>query len=341
MPRPIYPAGTRFEYASHHYKGVIQYTCVDCPFTAYRSESIMEQHCRRTGHGVVSGMRSEEQFIQDEAPLPPRDVIITLGYLCWNTRQASTEGAIALVAEMSRLYRLGCAAHVVILDNGSTDGTVESIVKEVGCRSFVEIIRYVRNFGISAGRNGIVDAALHNRSDYLFMLDGDAQVVPMSVYTMAKYLECHRSLGCIGPASSGCTPDSRTAAKALHEIPESRVKKDVRIAWTQYGLFRCTMFQMGVRFDESGPFGEPGWGYEDDDLYLQMIQHGWDSRYFGGMTYLHRIRSSWPNLKAEGVNVQAMFKKRKDYLLDKWRRKGVEGGILQRIEAQQCPKEAA
>jgi hypothetical protein len=340
-----------YDWEEYSVYGTVKLSCLDCQFEVLVSAAddivgvrgLMDSHCRRNRHGIVkNGAISVSKYIQEQAQEPPKGVIITLGYLCWNTAVVSSEGVVGLLREAERIRQLGCSAHIVIVDNGSTDDTYDLIRKELDTDDTgVEVIRNMRNFGISAARNQLIDAAQDRRSDYLLSMDGDIEVVPLSTYVMLRYLECHRGLGCIGAYSANCTPDRARSSKALYEIPESRVKNDIPCAWTQYGLFRCSMFKNSlIRFDEGGPFGEPGWGFEDNDVCWQMESLGYGNKYFAGMTYLHRnIRSSFPNLKAAGVDIAKEFGRRKDYLLNKWRRKGTSPDRLQFIQAQGLPQD--
>lgn len=329
-----------FEYNTGTFRGLPKYSCMECPVYFFHTEGEpkMLAHCRKNNHGrVKDGAVTIESFMAQAEPL--RDVIITLGYLCWNTCEASTEGALALVEECTRLEQLGARVHIYIMDNGSQDGTTRSIIgalKEIPDNFLMSL--NTENRGISFARNRIIDHAIEMKSDYVLLMDGDIEIVPLSAYTMARYLECHQDLGCIGAYSSNYTKDRKSAAKRLIEIPEYAVKSDINCAWTQYGMFRVTMFEAGICFDEGGPFGQPGWGFEDDDLCFQMLSAGWKNKYFGGMKYLHRnIRSSWPNLRNDGVDPVVMFKKRKEYLIKKWREKGFDPGKIQAVVGQQIP----
>lgn len=331
-----------FSYGRGTWRGCDRFFCYDCAFDILNNEQTMIDHCRRNGHGVVNADAIEEgEYIAQEAPLPPRGVTVTLGYLCWNTANVSGVGVLALMREAARLERLGCHAHIAVVDNGSTDETANAIALAGSFNPDLPQAWFHRNsnnYGISVARNQIIDQAAELKSDYVLLLDGDIELVPLSSYTMARYLECHTTVGCIGAYAANHSTNRRFCAKTLREIPESRVKYDVHIAWTQYGLFRMSMFNNGIRFDEDGPFGEPGWGFEDDDLYYQMRGRAWGSRYFNGMTYLHRnVRSSLPLLEQSGVDIPAMFNKRKDYLLKKWSRRGFDNVILDTIKAQQLP----
>jgi hypothetical protein len=156
---------------------------------------------------------------------------------------------------------------------------------------------------------------------------------------MIRYLECHADVGVIGAYSANYSIKRSECTPNCVEIPESRVHNDIRCAWTQYGLFRCELFSKGVRFDEEGPFGLPGWGFEDDDLHYQIAELGFHNRYYSGMRYLHRaIHSSWDHLEKIGTDVNEMFEARKEYLVQKWAKRGVSPAILQRVGAQRLPR---
>ena len=331
----------KFSYSHRIGYGRDMYSCQDCSYYNFQNEARMLEHCRKTGHGLQRGMPDFEQWRQEHAE-QLRPVIITLGYLCWNTKQASVDGLKALIAEASRLIAGGCTVYIFVVDNGSNDGTQEAL-ESTACgegvypSGLIELVGYPINQGISKARNRIIEGALERGSDYLLLLDGDIEVVPLSVYHMARYLECHTDVGCIGAYSGLCSPQRDRCAQWLPEIQESRVRQDIKCAWTQYGLFRCQMFKDGIRFDESGPFGEPGWGFEDDDLHWQMKERGYGNRYFGGMCYLHRnLRSSWPNLRQAGIDPKVAFTKRKEYLMSKWSRH-LTPDIMNSVRGQQAP----
>ena len=104
---------------------------------------------------------------------------------------------------------------------------------------------------------------------------------------------------------------------------------------TGYGLFRREVFEAGVRFDETEPFDREGWGFEDNDLALQMHVRGYVSQCFTGMTYLHRYpKSSLAVMRARGTDQRVQFKRRRDYVLRKWAdTPAVANGPLNRVRA--------
>ncbi len=266
-------------------------------------------------HGTIAGV-----FTKGKAsPVAVRRVVLAL--LTWNTCDVSVDSVRAYVKEARMLLRLGVEAAICVCDNGSTDGTASALRK---LNNEIELEhRFIwnrENRGSSIGRNQIIDYALEWRADYVLFMDGDIEIVPFSSFVMMRYLDDagHR-VGCLGPDSAGYTSARSAAAPCLYSLSELRVETTERVAWTQYGMFRCAMFREGIRFDESGPFAGPGWGCEDDDLVYQMISRNFLSQRFLGMTYLHRaMQSSVRLLQDAGADVNALFEQRRQYVIGKW-----------------------
>ncbi len=340
-----------FEWNTSTWRNAVHHECIECQFDTFGDDDTararMLKHCRAKNHGrVVFGALTREQWIEHELSQPnlAQGHRVAMAQLCWNTAEASAEAVDAMVRECDILRKLGNIGSIISVDNGSEDGTLERVVTTLqkypaNLNIQVDLHRETENRGISKGRNKMIDYALKHDAEYVLLIDGDIEPVPVSVYSMMRYLDCHKEAGCIGAYSANYTKERDKTTKALLDIPEIRVKHDIDVAWTQYGLFRMEMFKQGIRFDEDGPFGEPGWGFEDDDLCYQMLEKGWTNPYFGGMRYLHRnIRSSWVHIEKQGYDVKAMFNKRKEFLVNKWRKRGYNSGKLNIVNAQQLPQ---
>jgi glycosyltransferase involved in cell wall biosynthesis len=342
----------KYEWSRREFKGTSVFGCLDCPntFMGPGRESSIIRHCERTNHGVMrdQNMTVDEYVLQQIKSAEPMNKNIALCYLCWNTAAVSAEGAVGLIHEAVRLRALGNRVRVIVFDNGSQDATTPAVHSNVirefdTLPDFLELRTVPNNLGISRARNVMIEHVIYPagfNADYILLLDGDIQVVPLSVYTMARYLNCHPTVGCIGAYSSNWTANPDHSCKMFTEIRESRVRDNIDCAWTQYGLFRASIFRDGgIRFDESGPFGNPGWGFEDDDLCFQMLQQGWLNKYFGDMCYLHRaIRSSWPSIERLGLDMSQVFNERKRYLISKWNSRGLKTGIINKLRSQRMPE---
>jgi len=281
-------------------------------------------------HACIGGV-----FVKGNGDLacPPRTVVLAL--LTWNTCAATMDSVYAHAREAGALARAGHNAIVCVCDNGSDDGTREALqAMEPSYGVPHKFIYNDENRGSSAARNQIIEFALQAGADYLLFVDGDIETVPFSTMAMLRHMESSgRWLGCLGADSSLWSSDRNAVSRCLYSVADCRILTTSLVAWTQYGMFRTRMFADGVRFDEAGPFGQPGWGLEDNDLAFQMEVKGYRNEYFGGMTYLHRaIRSSVHNLRRRGVDTSELFARRKQYLVDKWSGNSrIEGELLNHI----------
>ena len=249
---------------------------------------------------------------------------IVLSLLTWNTRDISMESVAALAQEAAWLQQQGCAAFLVVCDNGSTDGTADALrAADAALEIPHRFLWNESNRGISVAGNQMLDVFQQVEGDFLLMMDGDIEIVPYSSLAMMRHLETSdHQLGCLGAHMKYHTRLREETAVALHNVSDYPVTDDRQtlwVAWTQYGLFRREVFEAGVRFDESGPFAGPGWGCEDVDLAFQMHSRGFYLQSFAGMVYLHRnLNSSIPSLQQQGVDAHTMFRARRDYVIKKW-----------------------
>jgi glycosyltransferase involved in cell wall biosynthesis len=260
---------------------------------------------------------------------------IVLALLTWNTREASLDSLEAHVREARLLTDLGHTAHLCVCDNGSADGTA------IGLRRRERTIdlphRFIYNdvnIGNCLARNQIIDYALEVKADLLLFVDGDVEVVPFSSLAMVQYMARYGDrLACFGVDTAGQTPERRLASRVFPVVQPERVQTSSLVAWTQYGMFRCRVFSDGVRFEESPPFDQPGWGFEDNDLAFQMVVRDFLIQHVAGVRYLHRhVRSSVRNLRAQGLDVAHLCAQRRDFVLNKWSDVArIQGALLDNI----------
>ena len=261
-------------------------------------------------------------FTKSSEPAMPAGKKNVLALLTWNTKDISIDSVRAYIQEARMLQRLGQQPLICVCDNGSTDGTpaaLASLKAEFADIPF-HLILNERNLGSSIARNQVIDYMLSENADYLLFMDGDIEIVPFSSFAMLRYMESLGSeLGCIGVHSHWQTPRCEQASPFIYCIDSKSVLSTNLVAWTQYGMFRREVFDAGIRFDESGPFNQPGWGFEDNDIAFQMDIKGFGNQYFSGMTYLHRaVHSSLGILRANGFDPAHLYRQRQQYLIKKW-----------------------
>jgi hypothetical protein len=247
---------------------------------------------------------------------------VVLALLTWNTRDISIDSVRALAAEARMLRRLGHQPFICVCDNGSTDGTPEAlrdIEPEIDVPHTFILNR--SNQGSSVARNRMIDYMTREcDADYLLFTDSDIELVPFSSFAMLRHMEdAGRVLGGLGAFSHDHTTERASATPYLFNIEPSLVEAVATVVTTGYGMFRREVFAAGVRFEASGPFDSPGWGFEDNDLAFQLLVNGFAIRRFRGIQFLHRsVCSSIPLLRRMGCDPADAFSRRKQHLIDKW-----------------------
>ncbi len=280
-------------------------------------------------------------FCKSEKPALPKGKRIMLSLLSWNTKEFVLDSLEAYLNEAALLERLGCEPFITVCDNGSIDGTREKLRrldKEIEMPH--EFILNDINKGSSVARNQIIDLMLRRDDDYLLMSDGDIEIVPHSSFAMMRYMEEQgRLLGCIGPHSSGFSPDRAKTTRFQFDLTKCRKENVNYVAWTQYGMFRRAVFEDGIRFDENKPFSEEGWGFEDNDLAFQMIEKNYQIQVFTGMIYLHRnVHSSIRVMKAKGSDPVLNYENRRAYMVKKWENNAfVPSAVIKSLQISKCP----
>lgn len=120
----------------------------------------------------------------DFAKCDPISVVIPR----WNTLQL-TKNCLASIFHHSDEY----PAEVIVVDNGSTDGSPEMIAREFPA---VTLIRNTRNEYFSKACNQGAAVATH---DYLCLLNSDTVVPPGSLHRLMAFLRTHPDYGAAAP----------------------------------------------------------------------------------------------------------------------------------------------
>ncbi len=148
---------------------------------------------------------------------------------------------------------------VVIVDNGSTDGTQD-----------LATIANENNMGISIGKNQCID---NTTGDFLLLLDGDIVPVPNSINLLLEHMENNEHVQALGFKPNKFTNQRNNDNGQKHHEDYCDTLFEVEQhdgCIIYYGMFRREVFDV-VRMDETGEFGGVGYGYEDWDLSQQMI----------------------------------------------------------------------
>ncbi|MBN2242222.1 MAG: glycosyltransferase family 2 protein [Acidobacteria bacterium] len=118
-----------------------------------------------------------------QGPVPDMSIVL----VCWNNRQY-------LDSCLGSLYAAGlrCSFDVVVVDNGSSDGSQEMLrAKYPG----VQQIQNDGNVGLGKASNQGIEAT---RGRYVLLLNNDTLVNAASLDAMVEFLETHPKAGAVG-----------------------------------------------------------------------------------------------------------------------------------------------
>jgi glycosyltransferase involved in cell wall biosynthesis len=162
------------------------------------------------------------------------------------------------------------AVEVVVVDDGSTDGTAE-VAQQFEDRG-VRVIRQA-NQGLAAARNtGIA----HAKGELLFFLDADDFLEP---YAISRLYEALTSLGAdFGMVA--CLPnviEVRDGVETMASLPNDTDTAAMEVSWSQLVFstrFPCTVLVKRDVFNSCGLF-DPSYhrlGCEDRDMWLRVAE---------------------------------------------------------------------
>jgi glycosyltransferase involved in cell wall biosynthesis len=155
---------------------------------------------------------------------------------------------------------------IIIVDDGSTDGSGELILERYGSNPLVRLIRQP-NRGVSAARNAAIAAST---SPLLAFLDADDKWLPRRVEIQAALME--NNDGCMIVLPSAVLSDAKSGATWIEGD-----KIDKRNYLRSFFRHDCLIVTSGVMLRNSaveqvGPFDESLYMGEDADLWLRVIK---------------------------------------------------------------------
>lgn len=175
---------------------------------------------------------------------------------------------LPLLKEQARVLRDDpLIDQIVVVSNGSKDGTNEWLAEQPDLKAVIK-----ENNGAGPGRNAGLDAA--GDADYYLMLDGGIRPLIGGTERMLEFLERRDDVDVLGVEIPHFESDVQKAWRRWsNPIEDTHTYRNTRLSHTAYCLARARAFD-GMRFCEEGPFGEPGWGVDDDEMAYQWLEAG-------------------------------------------------------------------
>ena len=216
----------------------------------------------------------------------PSVLIVVLN---WN----SYEETIAAVESIAKMDYQNC--RTVVIDNGSTDKSVDHLEKVAGDR--VRLIRLPENLGFTGGCNVGLDLAVLRDDDYIWLLNGDAVTEVHTLSSLVSVAETDKKIGLVSPMIASLDEPSKLLnVGGLYEpeLPSFQSTKDLKKAQQWAAACPERIMLMGtallIRVEmvrQIGPLDREMFAYwEDTDISLRSIKAGFRNVVdFGSVVY--------------------------------------------------------
>jgi GT2 family glycosyltransferase len=211
-------------------------------------------------------------------------------------------GADSLAACLDSLLRQSEKPHVIVVDNGSTDGSLELLEKYPK----VQIIKHAENKGYAGGMNPGLQQAIDDGAEYVAAFNNDAVADKHWLRELVQALSKQPKAGiatCKLLSADGQHIDSTGDYFTVWGLPYPRGRGETDL--TKYddqteifgasggaSLYRVSLLQ------EVGLFDEDFFAYyEDVDLSFRAQLAGWEVVYVPSAVAYHQISATSNRLK--------------------------------------------
>jgi len=221
----------------------------------------------------------------------PRVAVIVLNY----------NGKDVTLLTLSSLVETDYPAYdVVVVDNGSTDGSFEVIAEAY---PGVVQLRVEENRGISYGLNHGIAYALDHGYAYLLVCNNDIEVAPDALRVMVEAMEEDPGIGCVGPktyyhgdrerlwSAGGVLRflESVTRERGMNELDRGQYDRDGEVDYVN----GCAMLKRREAVEATGLWDPTYYpGIEDADWCVRMKRHGYRCHYVHRARVWHMVSAS-------------------------------------------------
>lgn len=184
---------------------------------------------------------------------------------------------------------------VIVVDNGSTDGSQKEIKRRF---PMVKLVENKENLGFAKGNNiGIRIALEDSNVKYIFLLNNDTKVEPNCLTELIKVAETDGRIGIVQPKMLRMN-DPRIIDSTGHVFSWGRIV-DRGCGKVDKGQYDCKLDIIGgcagaclyrrEMLEEIGLFDESFWAYyEDAELSWRAYKRGWKAKYVPSAIVYHK-----------------------------------------------------
>ncbi|MBU4510116.1 glycosyltransferase family 2 protein [bacterium] len=192
---------------------------------------------------------------------------------------------------------------IVVVDNHSTDGSIQKLQKDFYLEDRVHFILNKNNLGFAKGANIGIHFSLKQGASYIFLINNDAIVDPLCTELLLKELNKNPSNGMAGPRifyhkepnkiwHSGGYFNRLKTGVIIPEKNKLNNEVDDKIIKVSF-LTGCCMLIKREAFEKVGFFDESYFMYEEDvDFCFRTIKKGFNILYVPKAHVWHKISST-------------------------------------------------
>lgn len=196
---------------------------------------------------------------------------------------------------------------LVIVDNGSRDGSLEALTAEWGTEPRITLLAAGRNLGFSGANNLVLARALRRGVDFVWLLNNDTKVNPTTLRALVEAAQDHPRAGILGSKIllwdhpdtlwfAGGSIDKNGFHLSLHrglgEIDRGQYDNDEEVEF----ITGCSLLIRAATLRDIHLLSEEYFLYwEDVDWCKRARQAGWTCLYVPRSTLLHRVGASFEN----------------------------------------------
>ncbi|MCH5326042.1 MAG: glycosyltransferase family 2 protein [Duncaniella sp.] len=188
------------------------------------------------------------------------------------------------------------STELILIDNASTDDTIEAVRAMALPHHQIDIIRNERNLGVAAARNIGLQRA---KGDFLLILDNDTEVTPHAIRGLIDYMNSNPDCGVSAPALRSPDGDLQMSAKPFpglgikvnHLIRRGVVSaSEINAMQSPHPLYvigACQMIRRSA-LETVGLLDERiFYGPEDADFCMRVAASGFTIDYVPSLSIVH------------------------------------------------------
>lgn len=245
---------------------------------------------------------------------PMEDTLVSMVILTWNQLECTEEC-------LASIHRHTDVPHeIIVVDNGSSDGTVEWLRDYQRSNPLVRLVVNVENRGFAAGCNQGIRMA---RGAYILLLNNDVVVTPKWLSGMLDCFVNHPETGIVGPMTNNISGPQKVADASYNGIEDldtfASLFRD-RFRHRRIHMRRIVGFCMLLRRELIGQIGylDERFGsgnFEDDDFCLRAELEGYRNLVAGDV-FIHHVGSA--SFRGNRLNYRQSISGNRKGFTEKW-----------------------